>query len=204
MCVHSLVTFQKQRTKHKSKAQNKNDSCATATTTTTTGLHLGQGASKMLFQLSAGRQREREIMPMATPPLLTADFPIDNQETEPKRAKPIGQKVAIRKAFIAPLYIGHISSGSIHTMIAQLIRCGLQFSWSRFCCAAILDVLIAPITIPFRSCLYWYLAVLFCFLWFCCFCFSLCFFFINYFHFYGSAYRYQRIVHRCANNPHAI
>lgn len=61
-------------------------------------------------------------------------------------------------------------------MIAQLIRFGLQFSWSRFCCAAILDVLIAPITIPIRSCLYWYLAVLFCFLWFCCFCFSLIFF----------------------------
>lgn len=59
LCVHSLVTFQKQRTKHKSKAQNKNDSCATATATTT-GLHLGQGASKMLFQLSAGRKRERE------------------------------------------------------------------------------------------------------------------------------------------------
>lgn len=49
-------------------------------------------------------------MPMATPPLLTADFPIDNQETEPKRAKSIGQKVAIRKAFIAPLHIRHISS----------------------------------------------------------------------------------------------
>lgn len=59
LCLHSLVTFQKQRTKHKSKAQNKNDSCATATATTT-GLHLGQGASKMLFQLSAGRKRERE------------------------------------------------------------------------------------------------------------------------------------------------
>lgn len=58
-------------------------------------------------------------------------------------------------------------------MIAQLIRFGLQFSWSRFCCAAILDVLIAPITIPFRSCLYWYLAVLFFILWFCCFFFYL-------------------------------
>lgn len=58
LCVHSLVTFQKQRTKHKSKAQNKNDSCATATATT--GLHLGLGASKMLFQLSAGRERETE------------------------------------------------------------------------------------------------------------------------------------------------
>lgn len=34
--------------------------------------------------------------------------------------------------------------------------------------------------------------------------FFLLIFFINYFHFYGSAYRYQRIVHRCANNPHSI
>lgn len=36
-------------------------------------------------------------------------------------------------------------------MIAQLIRFGLQFSWSRFCCAAILNVLIAPKAIPFAE-----------------------------------------------------